>query len=147
MPSAATKIAPANCIMLYPLPSGREMHITPRRRIYFVDHNTRTTTSNDPQLLLTADTDPLQQRMSNDWRKNDSLWSQLSRRLIADAKCDLRVRCGWVIEDCFSARLCVFGRRTSAGDLWSIFEGEGAPNFGGVFREWFFLSHVMLDPS
>ena len=57
--SAATKTASANCIMLDPLPSGWEMHITPRRRIYFVDHNTRTTTSDDPQLLLTVDTDPL----------------------------------------------------------------------------------------
>ena len=27
------------------------------------------------------------------------------------------------------------------------FEGEGAPDFGGVFRKWHFLSHVMLDPS
>ena len=57
--SAATKTAPANCMKLDPLPSGWEMRITPRRRIYFVDHNTRTTTSDDPQLLLTVDTDPL----------------------------------------------------------------------------------------
>ncbi|KAN0132223.1 hypothetical protein V8E53_009989, partial [Lactarius tabidus] len=42
--SAASNSALADRAALGPLPSGWEMHMTSTRRIYFVDHNTRTTT-------------------------------------------------------------------------------------------------------
>ena len=44
--------------------------------------------------------------------------NQWSMRVIADAKCDVRVRRRWVFED-----------------------------YGCVLREWFFLSHEMFNPS
>ena len=68
-------------------------------------------------------------------------------RLIADAKCDVRVRRGWVFEDSFSAIM-----RLRPDDLRKRlmvkFEGEDALDYGGVSREWFFLlSHEMFNPS
>ena len=68
-------------------------------------------------------------------------------RLIADAKCDVRVRRGWVFEDSFAAIM-----RLRPEDLRKRlmvkFEGEDALDYGGVSREWFFLlSHEMFNPS
>ena len=67
-------------------------------------------------------------------------------RVIADAKCDVRVRRRWVFEDCFTTIM-----RLRLEDLCKRlmvkFEGEDAPNYGGVLREWFFLSHEMFNPS
>ena len=40
---------------LGPLPSGWEMRLTSTARVYFVDHNTRTTTWDDPRLPSTLD--------------------------------------------------------------------------------------------
>jgi E3 ubiquitin-protein ligase NEDD4 len=68
-------------------------------------------------------------------------------RVITDAKCDVRVRRGWVFEDSFTAIM-----RLRPDDLRKRlmvkFEGEDALDYGGVSREWFFLlSHEMFNPS
>ncbi|KAI9434122.1 hypothetical protein BJY52DRAFT_1335551, partial [Lactarius psammicola] len=42
---------------LGPLSSGREIRLTSTRRIYFVDHNTRTTTWDDLRLPSTVEAD------------------------------------------------------------------------------------------
>ena len=73
--------------------------------------------------------------------------SQLSMCLIADAKCDVRVRRGWVFEDSFAAIM-----RLRPEDLRKRlmvkFEGEDALDYGGVSREWFLLlSHEMFNLS
>ncbi len=144
--SAATSTALANRTALGPLPSGWEMRMTSTRRIYFVDHNTRTTTWDDPRLPSTVDADAPQYK--RDYRRKIVYFrSQPPMRLIADAKCDVRVRRGWVFEDSFAAIT-----RIPPGDLRKRlmvkFEGEDALDYGGVSREWFFLlSHEMFNPS
>ncbi len=55
--SATKTTALANRAALGPLPSSWEMRMTLTRCIYFVDHNTRTTTWGDPRLPSTADAD------------------------------------------------------------------------------------------
>ncbi|KAN0132130.1 hypothetical protein V8E53_010049 [Lactarius tabidus] len=55
--SAASNSALADRAALGPLPSGWEMRMTSTRRIYFVDHNTRTTTWDDLRLPSTVDAD------------------------------------------------------------------------------------------
>ncbi|KAI9454451.1 HECT-domain-containing protein [Lactarius psammicola] len=144
--SAATTTALANRAALGSLPSGWEMRMTSTRRVYFVDHNTRTTTWDDPRLPSTVDADAPQYK--RDYRRKVVYFrSQPSMRLIADAKCDVRVRRGWVFEDSFSAIM-----RLRPEDLRKRlmvkFEGEDALDYGGVSREWFFLlSHEMFNPS
>ena len=144
--SAASSNALANRSALGPLPSGWEMRMTSTRRIYFVDHNTRTTTWDDPRLPSTVDADAPQYK--RDYRRKVVYFrSQPSMRLIADAKCDVRVRRGWVFEDSFAAVM-----RLRPEDLRKRlmvkFEGEDALDYGGVSREWFFLlSHEMFNPS
>ncbi len=71
-----------------PLPSSWEMRITSTRPIYFVDHNTCTTTWDDPRLPSTVDTDA--PRYERDYRwKILSFRSQPAMRLIADTKYDV----------------------------------------------------------
>ena len=144
--TTASTTAIANRAALGPLPSGWEMRMTSTRRIYFVDHNTRTTTWDDPRLPSAVDADAPQYK--RDYRRKVVYFrGQPSMRLIADAKCDVRVRRGWVFEDSFSAIM-----RLRPDDLRKRlmvkFEGEDALDYGGVSREWFFLlSHEMFNPS
>jgi E3 ubiquitin-protein ligase NEDD4 len=144
--AAATTTAIANRANLGPLPSGWEMRMTSTRRIYFVDHNTRTTTWDDPRLPSAVDADAPQYK--RDYRRKVVYFrGQPSMRVIADAKCDVRVRRGWVFEDSFTAIM-----RLRPDDLRKRlmvkFEGEDALDYGGVSREWFFLlSHEMFNPS
>ena len=120
--------------------------MTSTRRIYFVDHNTRTTTWDDPRLPSAVDADAPQYK--RDYRRKVVYFrGQPSMRLVADAKCDVRVRRGWVFEDSFAAIM-----RLRPDDLRKRlmvkFEGEDALDYGGVSREWFFLlSHEMFNPS
>ncbi|KAH9020059.1 HECT-domain-containing protein [Lactarius hengduanensis] len=144
--SVATSTALANRAALGPLPSGWEMRMTSTRRIYFVDHNTRTTTWDDPRLPSTVDADAPQYK--RDYRRKVVYFrSQPSMRLVADAKCDVRVRRGWVFEDSFAAIMRVRPEDLRKR-LMVKFEGEDALDYGGVSREWFFLlSHEMFNPS
>jgi E3 ubiquitin-protein ligase NEDD4 len=48
--TSVTNTALANRAALGALPSGWEIRMTSTQRIYFVDHNTRTTTWDDPRL-------------------------------------------------------------------------------------------------
>jgi E3 ubiquitin-protein ligase NEDD4 len=144
--AAATTNALANRAALGPLPSGWEMRMTSTRRIYFVDHNTRTTTWDDPRLPSAVDADAPQYK--RDYRRKVVYFrGQPSMRVIADAKCDVRVRRGWVFEDSFAA-IMRFRPDDLRKRLMVKFEGEDALDYGGVSREWFFLlSHEMFNPS
>ena len=120
--------------------------MTSTRRIYFVDHNTRTTTWDDPRLPSQVDADAPQYK--RDYRRKVVYFrGQPSMRLVADAKCDVRVRRAWVFEDSFTAIM-----RLRPEDLRKRlmvkFEGEDALDYGGVSREWsFLLSHEMFNLS
>ncbi|KAI0064968.1 HECT-domain-containing protein [Artomyces pyxidatus] len=131
---------------LGPLPSGWEMRMTSTQRVYFVDHNTRTTSWDDPRLPSTVDADAPQYK--RDYRRKVVYFrSQPAMRVSAESKCELRVRRGWVFEDSFAAIM-----RLRPEDLKKRlmvkFEGEDGLDYGGVSREWFFLlSHEMFNPS
>ncbi len=65
--------------------------MTSKRRIYIVDHNTRTITWGDPLLPPTVYADAPQYQC--DYRRGIVYFrSQPAMRLIADAKCDVHVR-------------------------------------------------------
>ena len=115
-----------------PLPSGWEMRMTSTRRVYFVDHTTRTTTWDDPRFPTAVDADAPQYK--RDYRRKVVYFrSQPAMRVVADGKCDVRVRRGWVFEDSFAAIM-----RLKADDLRKRlmvkFEGEDGLDYGGVSR-------------
>jgi hypothetical protein len=51
----STSLQPQTISQLGPLPSGWEMRLTSAARVYFVDHNTKTTTWDDPRLPSSLD--------------------------------------------------------------------------------------------
>jgi E3 ubiquitin-protein ligase NEDD4 len=112
------------------LPSGWEMRMTSSGRIYFVDHNTRTTSWDDPRL---PSNDPTAPQYKRDYRRKVVYFrSQPPMREIV-GKCDLKVRRGLVFEDSFTAVM-----RLNADDmkrrLMVRFDGEDGLDYGGVSR-------------
>lgn len=53
--SGSLTVQPQTVSQLGPLPSGWEMRLTSTARVYFVDHNTKTTTWDDPRLPSSLD--------------------------------------------------------------------------------------------
>jgi hypothetical protein len=128
------------------LPPGWGVRHTPDGRLYFLDHNTRVTTWDDPRVPSTVDTYVLQD--SRDYRlKLVYFRTHPSMRLNADAECDVRVRHGWVFEDSFAA-IMRLPREDLRQRLVVKYDSEDALDYGGVSPEWFFLlSRKMFNPS
>ena len=82
------------------LPLGWEVRYTPEGRLYFLDHKTCTTTWDDPRSPSTVNADVLQCKRDY-WWKLAYFRTQLSMRLNADVKCDVRVRRDLVLQDSF----------------------------------------------
>ncbi|KAN0132131.1 hypothetical protein V8E53_010050 [Lactarius tabidus] len=142
--SAASNNALANRAALGPLPSGWEMRMKSTRRIYFVDHNSRTTTWDDPRLPSKVDADAPQYK--RDYRRKVVYFrSQPSMCLISDARCDVRVRRQLVLEDSFT-EIMRLRPEDLKKRLMVKFDGEDVD--GDISREWFsHLSHEMFNPA
>lgn len=129
---------------LGPLPSGWEMRLTNTARVYFVDHNTKTTTWDDPRLPSSLDQNVPQYK--RDFRRKLIYFrSQPALRATA-GQCHVKVRRDHIFEDSYQEVM-----RQSPADLKKRlmikFEGEEGLDYGGVSREFFFLlSHEMFNP-
>lgn len=129
---------------LGPLPSGWEMRLTNTARVYFVDHNTKTTTWDDPRLPSSLDQNVPQYK--RDFRRKLIYFrSQPALRATA-GQCHVKVRRDHIFEDSYQEVM----RQTPADlkkRLMIKFEGEEGLDYGGVSREFFFLlSHEMFNP-
>ncbi|KAF9583082.1 hypothetical protein BGW38_010284 [Lunasporangiospora selenospora] len=129
---------------LGPLPSGWEMRLTNTARVYFVDHNTKTTTWDDPRLPSSLDQNVPQYK--RDFRRKLIYFrSQQALRPIP-GQCHIKVRRSHIFEDSYHEIM-----RHSPTDLKKRlmikFEGEDGLDYGGLSREFFFLlSHEMFNP-
>ncbi|OZJ02783.1 putative E3 ubiquitin-protein ligase hulA [Bifiguratus adelaidae] len=129
---------------LGPLPSGWEMRLTSTARVYFVDHNTKTTTWDDPRLPSSLDQNVPQYK--RDFRRKLIYFrSQPALRPIP-GQCQIKVNRNRLFEDSFAEIM-----RQSPSDLKKRlmikFDGEDGLDYGGVSREFFFLlSHEMFNP-
>lgn len=129
---------------LGPLPSGWEMRLTTTARVYFVDHNTKTTTWDDPRLPSSLDQNVPQYK--RDFRRKLIYFrSQPALRATA-GQCHVKVRRDHIFEDSYQEIM----RQTPADlkkRLMIKFDGEEGLDYGGVSREFFFLlSHEMFNP-
>ncbi|PLW30636.1 hypothetical protein PCASD_17778 [Puccinia coronata f. sp. avenae] len=111
-------VKPQAVSQLGPLPSGWEMRLTSTARVYFVDHNTKTTTWDDPRLPSSLDQNVPQYK--RDFR----------RKLIY-----------------FRSQPALRPNPGQCHRLMIKFDGEDGLDYGGVSREFFFLlSHEMFNP-
>ncbi|CAL8581978.1 hypothetical protein XPA_007659 [Xanthoria parietina] len=126
------------------LPSGWEMRLTNTARVYFVDHNTKTTTWDDPRLPSSLDQNVPQYK--RDFRRKLIYFRSQPALRILTGQCHVKVRRGHIFEDSYAEIM-----RQNANDLKKRlmikFDGEDGLDYGGLSREFFFLlSHEMFNP-
>ncbi|KAI7868442.1 hypothetical protein BDF14DRAFT_1966647 [Spinellus fusiger] len=129
---------------LGPLPSGWEMRLTSTGRVYFVDHNTKTTTWDDPRLPSSLDQNVPQYK--RDFRRKLIYFRSQPALRPVPGQCHIKVRRDHIFEDAYAEVM-----RQSPADLKKRlmikFDGEDGLDYGGLSREFFFLlSHEMFNP-
>ena len=116
---------------LGPLPSGWEMRLTNTARVYFVDHNTKTTTWDDPRLPSSLDQNVPQYK--RDFRRKLIYFRSQPALRILSGQCHVKVRRTNIFEDSYAEIM-----RQPATDLKKRlmikFDGEEGLDYGGVSR-------------
>eukprot|EP00106_Octopus_bimaculoides_P008727 XP_014776169.1 PREDICTED: E3 ubiquitin-protein ligase NEDD4-like [Octopus bimaculoides] len=130
---------------LGPLPPGWEERIHTDGRVFYIDHNTRSTMWEDPRLQkLGGPAVPY----SRDYkRKYDYFRSKLRKPVNVPNKIDIKISRSNVFEDSFRVIMNVKKVDLLKTRLWIEFDGEVGLDYGGVAREWFYmLSKEMFNP-
>ncbi len=116
---------------LGPLPSGWEMRLTNTARVYFVDHNTKTTTWDDPRLPSSLDQNVPQYK--RDFRRKLIYFRSQPALRIGQGQCHVKVRRNHIFEDSYAEIM-----RQSPTDLKKRlmikFDGEDGLDYGGLSR-------------
>lgn len=125
---------------LGPLPSGWEMRLTNTARVYFVDHNTKTTTWDDPRLPSSLDQGVPQYK--RDFRRKLIYFRSQPALRIMSGQCHVKVRRNNIFEDSYAEIM-----RQSASDLKKRlmikFDGEDGLDYGGLSRYVFFFYFIL----
>lgn len=113
------------------LPSGWEMRLTNTARVYFVDHNTKTTTWDDPRLPSSLDQNVPQYK--RDFRRKLIYFRSQPALRILTGQCHVKVRRSAIFEDSYEQIM-----RQTPGDLKKRlmikFDGEDGLDYGGLSR-------------
>jgi len=116
---------------LGPLPSGWEMRLTNTARVYFVDHNTKTTTWDDPRLPSSLDQNVPQYK--RDFRRKLIYFRSQPALRILSGQCHVKVRRNHIFEDSYAEIM-----RQTPNDLKKRlmvkFDGEDGLDYGGLSR-------------
>lgn len=116
---------------LGPLPSGWEMRLTNTARVYFVDHNTKTTTWDDPRLPSSLDQNVPQYK--RDFRRKLIYFRSQPALRILSGQCHVKVRRSHIFEDSYHEIM-----RQQPADLKKRlmikFDGEDGLDYGGLSR-------------
>uniref|UniRef100_A0A8D9DP29 E3 ubiquitin-protein ligase n=3 Tax=Cacopsylla melanoneura TaxID=428564 RepID=A0A8D9DP29_9HEMI len=132
---------------LGPLPEGWEERVHTDGRIFFIDHNTRTTQWEDPRLSNPQIAGPAIPYSRDYKRKYEYLKSQLRKPSNVPNKFEMKIRRNNILEDSYRIVSSVNRVEHLKTKLWIEFEGEVGLDYGGLAREWFFLlSKEMFNP-
>ncbi|KAJ2948784.1 hypothetical protein O0L34_g8041 [Tuta absoluta] len=147
LPLAAAASAGADADSLGALPEGWEERVHSDGRIFFIDHNTRTTQWEDPRLSNPAIAGPAVPYSRDYKRKYEYLKSQLRKPSNVPNKFEIKVRRSSIFEDSYRIISSVNRLDLLKTKLWVEFESEVGLDYGGLAREWFFLlSKEMFNP-
>ena len=126
-----TSLQPQTISQLGPLPSGWEMRLTSTARVYFVDHNTKTTTWDDPRLPSTLDSNVPQYK--RDFRRKLIYFRSQPAMRAQPGNCQIKVRRNHIFEDSYAEIM-----RQTPNDLKKRlmikFDGEDGLDYGGLSR-------------
>lgn len=132
---------------LGPLPEGWEERVHTDGRIFFIDHNTRTTQWEDPRMSNPQIAGPAVPYSRDYKRKYEYLKSQLRKPNNVPNKFEIKVVRNNILEDSYRIISSVNRVEILKTKLWVEFEGEVGLDYGGLAREWFFLlSKEMFNP-
>lgn len=124
-------LQPQTISQLGPLPSGWEMRLTSTARVYFVDHNTKTTTWDDPRLPSTLDANVPQYK--RDFRRKLIYFRSQPAMRAQPGNCQVKVRRNHIFEDSYAEIM-----RQTPNDLKKRlmikFDGEDGLDYGGLSR-------------
>ncbi|XP_022815749.1 E3 ubiquitin-protein ligase Nedd-4 isoform X3 [Spodoptera litura] len=149
LPSAAgaASSAAVEADELGALPEGWEERVHTDGRIFFIDHNTRTTQWEDPRLSNPQIAGPAVPYSRDYKRKYEYLKSQLRKPSNVPNKFEIKVRRNSILEDSYRIISSVSRLDLLKTKLWVEFESEVGLDYGGLAREWFFLlSKEMFNP-
>jgi E3 ubiquitin-protein ligase NEDD4 len=122
---------PQTISQLGPLPSGWEMRLTSTARVYFVDHNTKTTTWDDPRLPSTLDSNVPQYK--RDFRRKLIYFRSQPAMRAQPGNCQIKIRRNHIFEDSYVEIM-----RQTPNDLKKRlmikFDGEDGLDYGGLSR-------------
>lgn len=126
-----TSLQPQTMSQLGPLPSGWEMRLTSTARVYFVDHNTKTTTWDDPRLPSSLDANVPQYK--RDFRRKLIYFRSQPAMRAQPGNCQVKVRRNHIFEDSYAEIM-----RQTPNDLKKRlmikFDGEDGLDYGGLSR-------------
>lgn len=124
-------VQPQTVSQLGPLPSGWEMRLTSTARVYFVDHNTKTTTWDDPRLPSSLDQNVPQYK--RDFRRKLIYFRSQPALRSNTGQCHMKVSRENIFEGSYTEIM-----RQSPNDLKKRlmikFEGEDGLDYGGLSR-------------
>ena len=126
-----TSLQPQTISQLGPFPSGWEMRLTSTAHTFFVDHNTRTTTWDDPRLPSSLDADSPQYK--REFHEKLIYFRTQPGMRAQPGYCLIRVRGASIFEDSYEEIM----RQTPSNlkkQLMFEFEGNGESDFGGPSR-------------
>jgi E3 ubiquitin-protein ligase NEDD4 len=119
--------------------------MTQTARVYFVDHNTKTTTWDDPRLPSRLDASVPQYK--RDFRRKLIYFRSQPKMRALPGNCNIKVRRDSIFEDSYR-QIMAMTPNDLKKRLMITFEGEEGLDYGGVSREYFFLlSHEMFNPQ
>ncbi|XP_036336679.1 E3 ubiquitin-protein ligase Nedd-4 isoform X1 [Rhagoletis pomonella] len=132
---------------LGPLPEGWEERVHTDGRVFYIDHNTRTTQWEDPRLSnpnIAGQAVPY----SRDYKqKYEYFKSHIRKPTNVPNKFEIRIRRTSILEDSYRIINSVTKTDLLKTKLWVEFEGETGLDYGGLAREWFYLlSKEMFNP-
>uniref|UniRef100_A0A8C5I5M0 E3 ubiquitin-protein ligase n=1 Tax=Gouania willdenowi TaxID=441366 RepID=A0A8C5I5M0_GOUWI len=132
---------------LGPLPPGWEERVHSDGRIFYIDHNTKTTQWDDPRLQNAAITGPAVPYSRDYKQKYEYFRKKLTKPANIPNRFEMKLRRNAVLEDSYRRILSVKRPDLLKARLWVEFDGEAGLDYGGIAREWFFLmSKEMFNP-
>ncbi|KAJ8343542.1 hypothetical protein SKAU_G00308710 [Synaphobranchus kaupii] len=132
---------------LGPLPAGWEERVHSDGRMFYIDHNTKTTQWDDPRLQHSAITGPAVPYSRDYKQKYEYFRKKLKKPTEIPNRFEMKLRRTAVLEDSYRRILSIKRADFLKARLWIEFEGEKGLDYGGVAREWFFLiSKEMFNP-
>ncbi|KAJ7388968.1 E3 ubiquitin-protein ligase nedd4 [Desmophyllum pertusum] len=133
---------------LGPLPDGWEERVHQDGRVFYIDHDTKSTQWEDPRVQINNKPSQAVPYSRDFKRKCDYFRSKLKRPVNVPNKYEIHVRRNNLLLDSYrGVSVTVTNTELLKTRLWIVFDSETGLDYGGLQREWFYLlSKEVFNP-